>query len=57
MPEQTKNIGKVWNRKRQIIVIILANIYRAISYHVITPIGNIPKEFSRESPQTIKNIL
>lgn len=58
MPEQTKNTEKVEQKKANNKgVIILANIYRTLSYHVpVTSIGNIFKEFSKSSPKTIQNI-
>lgn len=56
MPKQTKSAEKEWKEANNKGVIILANIYRTISYHVITPVGNISKEFSKDSPKTIQNI-
>lgn len=57
MPEQTKSTEKVEQKEANNEgEIILANTCRTISYHGITSVGSVSKEFSKASPKAIQNI-
>lgn len=56
MPEQTKSTEKVEQKEANNGEMISANTYRTISYHGMTSIGSVSKEFSKASPKAIQNI-